>query len=180
MSANPATVMSAELLCCYAELDLDPQLPASLGLPVYREATELVELPPDRWQRIPLLTPATRDAWLAMQAAAAADGVTLELISAFRSYRYQAGLIARKLAAGQTLADILRASALPGCSEHHTGRAIDLATDDGMPVLEPQFADTPAFAWLTARAGEFGFVMSFPPDNRWGVMFEPWHWCHQS
>ncbi|MBE9609297.1 M15 family metallopeptidase [Chitinilyticum piscinae] len=171
--------MHPELLDCYLQLCLDPGLPRERGWPLFAEATELVELPPDRWQRIPRLTPAAAQAWQSMQAAAKQDGIVLELISAFRSYRYQAELIARKLDSGLALEAILRASALPGCSEHHTGRAIDLATDDGMPVLEPQFAETPAFTWLQQHAASFGYFLSFPPDNPWGLMYEPWHWCYQ-
>jgi len=39
------------------------------------------------------------------------------------------------------------------------------------------FGETDAFAWLKANAARFGFVMSFPLNNPWGFIYEPWHWC---
>ena len=28
-----------------------------------------------------------------------------------------------------------------------------------------------------ARAGDFGFALSYPRGNRHGIAYEPWHWC---
>jgi LAS superfamily LD-carboxypeptidase LdcB len=82
----------------------------------------------------------------------------------------------RKLAAGQTVAQILTVSAPPGYSEHHTGRALDL-TAAGCEPLTEAFEALPAFTWLAAQAEQFGFVMSYPRNNPHGVVYEPWHWC---
>src|SRR5688572_10707696 len=57
--------------------------------------------------RILRLTPAAARAWRKMQATAAADGVTLLPLSAFRGVARQTTIIRRKLAAGQTITDIL-------------------------------------------------------------------------
>jgi D-alanyl-D-alanine carboxypeptidase len=97
-------------------------------------------------------------------------------VSAFRSVHYQKEIIRRKLEKGQSVADILRVSAAPGYSEHHTGHALDLTTP-GTAVLEEEFEESEAFGWLTAHAGEFGFHMSFPRGNPHGVAYEPWHWA---
>ena len=35
-----------------------------------------------------------------------------------------------------------------------------------------------AYRWLRQHAGQFGFVESYPRDNKFGVIAEPWHWCH--
>jgi len=99
----------------------------------------------------------------------------LQLVSAFRSVDYQKQIIQRKLAAGQSWEQILRVSALPGCSEHHTGRTVDLTTPDSKP-LEEKFEGTSAFRWLAHRAGEFGFTMTYPRGNPFGITYEPWHW----
>lgn len=107
------------------------------------------------------------------------DGVILQVVSAFRSVDYQIELIRKKLRAGQTIDAVLSVVAAPGFSEHHSGRAVDLTTPDSDP-LEEQFENTEAFAWLQQRAKEFSFVMSYPRDNRFGVIFEPWHWCYRS
>ena len=122
------------------------------------------------------LTPAASRAWRKMQADAAANGITLVPLSAFRSVARQATLIRRKLARGQPIAAILRVSAVPGCSEHHTGRALDLGAP-GHLQLEVSFARTREFRWLKRHAGRFGFRLSYPRNNRQGITFEPWHWC---
>ena len=28
-----------------------------------------------------------------------------------------------------------------------------------------------------AKAGDFGFSMTYPRDNPWGISYEPWHWA---
>jgi D-alanyl-D-alanine carboxypeptidase len=98
-------------------------------------------------------------------------------VSGFRSVEYQRGIIERKLAKGLHILEILRSSAAPGYSEHHTGRAIDVTTPGSQP-LEEEFERTQAFAWLLCHAGEFGFRLSFPRGNPHGVVYEPWHWLH--
>ena len=126
--------------------------------------------------RILRLTPRAAAAWRRMQSAAAKDGVTLLPLSAFRSVSRQTVLIRRKLAAGQTIADILRVNAAPGCSEHHTGRALDLGSPQSMR-LTAAFARTREFRWLKRHAAQFGFHLSYPQGNRQGVAYESWHWC---
>lgn len=114
-----------------------------------------------------------------MKAAAARDGETLQLVSAFRGVDYQRQIIERKLAAGQSWEQILRVSALPGFSEHHTGRTIDVTTP-GCKALTEEFEGTSAFKWLERRAGEFGFTMTYPRGNEFGVAYEPWHWTFRN
>ncbi len=126
--------------------------------------------------RILRLTPGAAKAWRKMQAAAAEDGLTLLPLSAFRSVARQTAIIRRKLAAGQRIEAILRVSAGPGCSEHHTGRALDLGAPDHL-ALEVTFARTPEFRWLKRHAIRFGFHLSYPRSNRQGISYEPWHWC---
>lgn len=122
------------------------------------------------------LSPRAAIAWRRLQAAAAADGVVLLPLSAFRSVARQTLIIRRKLARGQDIATILKVNAVPGCSEHHTGRALDLGTP-GHLELEASFARTGAFRWLVKHAGGFGFRLSYPRRNPQGINYEPWHWC---
>jgi D-alanyl-D-alanine carboxypeptidase len=122
------------------------------------------------------LTPEAARQWAAMQAAAAADGITLLIVSGYRSIDYQARLIRKKLNAGQSLSEILEVNAAPGHSEHHTGRAIDIASPGSRPLTE-EFERSEAFAWLGEHAGGFGFVMSYPRGNPAGFIYEPWHWA---
>jgi D-alanyl-D-alanine carboxypeptidase len=142
------------------------------------EPAELAYAGRDRYARpLWLLAPAAR-AWRRMQTAALSDDVRIETISGYRSHAYQFGIFARKLARGQTVAQILTVNTAPGYSEHHSGRAIDIGTP-GEPPAEESFESTPAFAWLQRRAGEFGFVLSYPRGNPHGICYEPWHFCHR-
>ncbi len=111
-----------------------------------------------------------------MRDTAAETGIELQIVSAFRSVEYQLGILRRKLDRGQTIAEILRVSAAPGYSEHHTGRALDITTP-GFAALEEQFEHSAAFAWLSTNAQAHGFRLSFPRGNRHGIVYEPWHWC---
>ncbi len=158
----------------------------SLGIPRHYARQRRLVLQPevdnlaaagkDIYDRPQQLEPRALKAWRAMRQAAATDGVTLQLVSGFRSVDYQAGLIQRKLKSGRKLGEILQVSAAPGFSEHHSGRAVDLTTP-GAPVLEEPFEETTAFAWLQDRAARFGFHMSYPRNNHHGVLYEPWHWA---
>jgi D-alanyl-D-alanine carboxypeptidase len=152
---------------------------AACQLPPQDEAADLVQGEPDLFGRTQYMTPATATAWHRMREQARSDRVTLHLISAFRSVDYQCRLIEQKLADGRTLPEILRVNAIPGFSEHHTGRALDLGTDEVEP-LTLAFEQTPAFDWLTRNAHRFDFHMSFPRDNPFDIDYEPWHWMHQS
>ena len=114
-----------------------------------------------------------------MKEAAAQVDVTIHLISAFRDLDYQHQLLRKKLAAGETIEQILRVNAAPGYSEHHTGRAIDVGTLQCDALVE-EFEQTPAFDWLQQYAAGYGFVLSYPRGNAAGIAYEPWHWCFQS
>ena len=143
--------------------------------PLHPECENLVSIGLDMFDREQRMEPQAAAQWRAMVTAAGHDGVVLLAISAFRSFDYQRKIIERKLAEGLTIEQITRASALPGYSEHHTGRAIDIGAP-GSPPLTEEFERTPAFAWLTRRGREFGFSMTYPRGNPYGIMFEPWHW----
>lgn len=157
-------------------LGIPPDYAQRTGLPLQPEVRRLTPIGRDIYDREQRLWRRAAGPWRAMVDAARQDGVELQLVSAFRSVDYQAGILRRKLERGQTIDEILAVSAAPGYSEHHSGRAVDLTTP-GSPVLEEPFEDTEAFAWLNRRAGEFGFRMSYPRDNPYGVAYEPWHWA---
>jgi len=116
--------------------------------------------------------------FLAMQRDAAADGVSLRLLSGFRSIALQKHLFfdvgsQRNQSAEQRA----RVSAPPGFSEHSTGYALDIG--DGQRAgtnLSQSFEATPAFAWLVQNANRYHFGLSFPAGNTQGVNYEPWHW----
>jgi D-alanyl-D-alanine carboxypeptidase len=147
-------------------------------LPLQFECSELANIGEDIHDREQYLQPEAAMAWYEMRNAAEVEDVNLQVVSAYRSVEYQAGIIERKLQAGQEMDDILRVSAAPGYSEHHTGLALDL-TAPGQPPLETAFENSPAFEWLSANAIQYGYRMSFPRHNRHKLAYEPWHWAWQ-
>jgi len=160
----------------YLGLDADAYA-ARTGLQVQPEPSQLNLAGFDRYRRPLWLRAAPGRAWMRMRAAALADGIALDAISGYRSHAYQLGIFQRKLQRGLGLAQILAVNAAPGFSEHHSGMALDIGTT-GEPPLEENFECTPAFAWLCAHAGWFGFNLSYPRGNPHGIVYEPWHWCY--
>lgn len=161
------------------ELGIGPDYGRDRQLPVFDEATELVDVGPNLVGRMQRLAPTAARRWADMVGAADGDGIVLLIVSGFRSIDYQAGLIRKKLDAGQAIETILAVNTAPGFSEHHTGMAVDIATPGSRPLTE-DFENTKAFQWLRAEAGHFGFAMSYPRDNPWGIIYEPWHWSCRS
>ena len=156
-------------------LGLDESYGEQVRLELVPEPVALAFAGFDRYRRPLWLTARAARAWAAMRRAAEADGVVLDAISGYRSHDYQLGIFERKLARGQDVRQILTVNAAPGYSEHHSGNALDIGTR-GEPPAEESFEQTPAFSWLGARAGDFGFAMSYPRNNPHGIVYEPWHW----
>ncbi len=158
-------------------------IPASYGvdrdMPSFAEAKDLVSVGVDIYGRDRQLTPHAAGRWTELRDAAQQDGIALLLVSAFRSLEYQRQIFERKIRAGESLERILTVNAPPGYSEHHTGRAVDLTTAGCLPLAE-EFEMTAAFAWLVRHAHRFGFAMTYPRENRFGVAYEPWHWAVQA
>jgi len=159
---------------------------AALGVPTdygrmrrmtaVREPRELAFIGIDVHNRPQWLAVRAARAFARMHAKAHDDAIALDIVSAFRSAEYQLGILRGKRERGLSMADILRVSAAPGYSEHHSGRAVDLTTA-GYAPLEEEFERSPAFAWLRKHAARFGFTLSYPRGNPHGIAYEPWHWC---
>ena len=168
--------MDPRLVSLSAEFGISSQFLTARGLCECLEAPclELAEVGADGREH--LLAPAAANAWRHLKTAALGDGISLFIVSAFRSIERQTEIVRRKLLAGETIEEILTVCAPPGFSEHHTGRAIDLSTP-GSRCLDVAFEQTPAFAWLRAHAADFGYYLSYPVGNPAGYHYEPWHWC---
>lgn len=141
-----------------------------------QEAQALVSAGNDVFGREQFLIESVKKRWAVMRKTAQRDFVELSLVSCFRSVDYQQELIQKKLDDGQVIENILKVSAAPGHSEHHTGRAIDIGTS-GCDHLSEDFDETVAFQWLEQNGEKFGFTMSYPKGNQSGVGYEPWHWA---
>ena len=111
----------------------------------------------------------------AMMQAAAINSAGFGLSSAYRSYANQQVTYNTWVQVNGSQAAADTVSARPGYSEHQTGLAADLTVDSC--ALEC-FSTTPAYAWLTAHAAEYGFINRYPSNlsDITGYAPEPWHW----
>lgn len=146
-------------------ISVHEQAPLSALAKVPRESLRA----PDRET---LLEGATLGAYSKMLQAARQAGVKypmLQLVSGFRSFGTQKILWMNELGKlNGNVAEARKRVAPPGHSTHATGRAVDLWL--GKTVAWENVAElrkTPAYAWLEAHAGDYGF---HPYEA------EPWHW----
>lgn len=73
--------------------------------------------------------------------------------------------------------------AYPGYSEHGNPKftAIDFINSEGISGEEPNqdaedFENTIEYKWLIKNANKFGFYLTYPRNNPYGISFESWHW----
>jgi len=141
--------------------------------------------------------------YLAMRAAAVADGIDLTAFSGFRDFDRQLTIWNGKfrgerpmqdragrpldpltLSPRERVAAILWWSALPGSSRHHWGTDIDVKDATALPpgyrfqVIPAEYQPGGPFehltTWLDAHMHQFGFFRPYATD-RGGVQPEPWH-----
>lgn len=119
-------------------------------------------------------------AFQAMNKKAKAEGIALQVVSAYRTVEKQTTNFNAKVkefenngydaqAAYAATAQII---AVPGTSEHTLGLALDLNS------LETSFEDTAAFRWLIKNCADFGFILRYPKDkvDITDITYEPWHY----
>src|SRR5215813_10955414 len=96
-----------------ADLGISASYGRERGMPLQAEAEDLVSVGEDIYGRERQLTPRAAARWAEILSAALRDGITLQLVSAFRSVEYQRGIFERKIAAGQSLEQILTVNVPP-------------------------------------------------------------------
>ncbi len=115
--------------------------------------------------------------------AAHKDGLTLKVVSGYRSYSYQESVFNRwtnqeltknpKLSrkAAEELANTY--SARPGHSEHQLGTVVDVLSSENNYT----FTSDPHLkyvGWLEKNAPKFNFTISYPKGGT-EYVYEPWH-----
>lgn len=104
---------------------------------------------------------------------AAAEGVDIKIISAYRSFGTQSQLKSSyNVTYGAGTAN--QFSADQGYSEHQLGTTVDFTTSATGAAFSA-FEKTPTYPWLTENAHEYGFILSYSKGNAY-YRFEPWHW----
>lgn len=123
------------------------------------------------------LRQACNEALLSMFDAAKADGYTLYVKSAYRSYQTQYTMYHNRLKKNNGRDDGW--VSYPGASDHQTGLGVDILNyawtlKDGMNA---QFASAAEAQWMAAHCHEYGFVIRYQQDKQeiTGINYEPWH-----
>ena len=110
------------------------------------------------------------DAFNNMKKEASKDGISLKIVSGYRSYETQAAIFKKNVNLyGEEKANTF--SARPGQSEHQTGLAFDINS------TKWAFADTAEAKWLAENCHRFGFIIRYPEgkEDITGYVYEPWH-----
>lgn len=110
------------------------------------------------------------DAFEAMKTDAANQGISLRVISGYRSYATQNTIYNRYVNRdGVATADTYSARA--GYSEHQSGLAADINS------LDQDFINTKEGKWLNTNCYKYGFIIRYPynKESLTGYMYEPWH-----
>lgn len=116
---------------------------------------------------------------------AKSDGISLSIVSAYRSKEKQQSLFQNNvnsyLQTGKTQsqaeAETAQTVAPPGYSEHQTGLAADLGYN-GRSYLDSSYEKTPAFTWLMTHCADYGFILRYSKDkvDVTKYDYEPWHY----
>ncbi|MGN0166282.1 MAG: M15 family metallopeptidase [Lachnospiraceae bacterium] len=116
------------------------------------------------------MTNETWDAWQAIKAAAAEEGLSLWIGSGYRSYGCQEGLYNNYVARdGKEAADTFSARA--GHSEHQSALCFDLNS------VTDAFADTAEGKWVNENCWKYGLIIRYPKGKSdiTGYKYESWH-----
>ena len=122
------------------------------------------------------MTAETSAAYNQMKNAAQADGITLSVKSAYRSWNDQ-NWIFNDYVRRDGVEKAETYSARPGHSEHQTGMGLDLVTSDSIEARE-NAAVKAARDWLNQNAYKYGFILRYPEGKtgETGYIYEPWHY----
>lgn len=108
--------------------------------------------------------------------AAKAEGIFLYGISGYRSYERQE-ILYQKACCKSSAASSLCETAMPGCSEHQTGLALDVSCPAVSLNLSQAFSETAEGRWLARHAPLYGFIIRYPKgkEHLTKIPAEPWH-----
>jgi len=113
----------------------------------------------------------------------AADNVGYKLYgeSGYRSYDRQVSIYNSSVNK-YGVAKASTISAHPGTSEHQTGLAVDITSqemvnEDPSDPLIQKFGDTAEGHWVARNAHKYGFIIRYPKgkEKMTGYEYEPWH-----
>lgn len=116
---------------------------------------------------------------------AAAEGLSMYVASAYRSYEQQWDVfnatmqdwISQGYQPLDAYAETEKSVAVPGTSEHATGLAVDIIASE-YEALDDQQGETAEQQWLMEHCWDYGFILRYPPEKAdvTGIIYEPWHY----
>ena len=141
------------------------------------------------------LLPEADKAFREMSAAAQKQGITLKVVSSYRSFEKQKSIWNRKflrfkkegMSDGAAIAKIIEYSTLPGTSRHHWGTDLDIIDAgravEGDVLLTEKFHGNGPYntlrEWMEMYAQDYGFLLPYTKDElRGGFKYEPWHYSY--
>ncbi|WP_291801184.1 M15 family metallopeptidase [Lutibacter sp.] len=139
------------------------------------------------------------DAFIAfkkMQKEALKEGISIQIVSAYRSFNHQKKIWNRKykqyilegFSEQQTIAKIIEYSSIPGTSRHHWGTDIDIIDNArSRPkklLIESNYTKNRIYSklkiWMDKNASNFGFYLVYNNNpTRKGYKYEPWHYTYK-
>jgi len=130
-----------------------------------------------------------------MSKAAAKEGISLKIISAYRSFDQQKVIWENKWSGKQKLSgginaasisdlvqratEILKYSSMPGTSRHHWGTDIDI--NSLSPAYFKSGRGLKEYQWLKTHGAEYGFCQPYTKkgeERPTGYEEEQWHWSY--
>lgn len=105
------------------------------------------------------------------------ENIYLLIDSGYRSFDYQK-LIWESSIKNRGLEETEKWVAKPGCSEHQTGLAIDVAFYRNGVYCDSFDEDDYEIKWLINNSYKYGFILRYPKGKEkiTGFNFEPWHY----
>ncbi len=115
------------------------------------------------------------EAFVRLHKAARQAGHSIFGFSGYRSYDMQRQLYLNRITIGELHRQ--RYVARPGHTEHQLGTVVDVVGLNTGNAAMHSFDNTPEANWLRTNCYEYGFVLSYGPDNRipTGYGYESWH-----
>ncbi|WP_419157021.1 M15 family metallopeptidase [Rossellomorea sp. BNER] len=104
------------------------------------------------------------------------QNIYLTAVSGYRSYDYQKMLLEREIAQFGKEKAVL-AVAPPGQSEHQSGLAMDISSQNNGFQINEAFGETKEGIWLKENAHLFGYILRYPKgkEDITHYQYEPWH-----
>lgn len=133
----------------------------------------LVQIPIEYTDSLRYINKEVLDNFILMHNDAKKNKLNIKIASAYRDYSYQKKLYNNYIKEkGYEYANMC--SAKPGHSEHQTGLALDLMSNN---LDYNKFGKTKEYKWIKKNAYKYGFILRYPKykENITGYKYEPWH-----